>query len=109
MKTISWEEGEKRLLSNAEVLKECQKLEPEFRVLRELIHLRKEKKISQEELATSVKMKQSNVARLERGESTPTLKMLQKYAEALGQVINIEIVPKKRNSETKPLFQNILK
>ena len=25
MKTISWEEGEKRLLSNAEVLKECQK------------------------------------------------------------------------------------
>ena len=54
-------------------------------------------------------MKQSNVARLERGESTPTLKMLQKYAEALGQAINIEIVPKKGNSETKPLFQNILR
>ncbi|MCX6384760.1 MAG: hypothetical protein NTV16_09870 [Actinobacteria bacterium] len=63
MKTISWEEGEKRLLSNFEVLKECQKLEPEFRILRELIYLRKGKRISQEELARLIKIKQSNIAR----------------------------------------------
>ena len=96
MKTISWEEGEKRLLSNFEVLKECQKLEPEFRILRELIYLRKEKRISQEELARLIKIKQSNIARLERGESAPTFKILQKYAEGLGQFINMEIIPKER-------------
>ena len=93
---MSWEEGEKRLLSNFEVLKECQKLEPEFRILRELIYLRKEKRISQEELAKLIKIKQSNIARLERGESTPTFKILQKYAEGLGQFINMEIIPKER-------------
>lgn len=98
MKTISWEEGERRLLRNAEVLEECQRLEPEFKILRQLIYLRKEKKISQEEIASLARMKQSNVARLERGESTPTFKILQRYAEALGQFINIEIVPKERHS-----------
>jgi len=37
MKEISWEEGEKRLLKNPEVIKECEKLEPEFKALRQLI------------------------------------------------------------------------
>ena len=96
MKTISWEEGERRLLRNAEVFEECQRLEPEFKILRQLIYLRKEKKISQEEIARLTKMKQSNIARLESGESTPTIKVLQKYAEALGQFINMEIVPNNR-------------
>jgi len=53
-------------------------------------------------------MKQPNVVRLERGESTPTLKMLQKYAEALGQAINIEIVPKKRKFRDKAVISKYI-
>ena len=37
MKEISWEEGEKRILKNPEVAKECKKAEPEFQALRQLI------------------------------------------------------------------------
>ena len=44
MKEISWEEGEKRILKNPEVAKECERSEPEFQALRQLILLRKNTK-----------------------------------------------------------------
>ena len=51
MKEISWEEGEKRILKNPEVAKECEKAETEFQALRQLILLRRKNKISQQKLA----------------------------------------------------------
>lgn len=92
-KEISWEEGEKRLLQNPEVLKECEKLEPEFQALRELILLRKKFKISQQKLAEIINMRQSHIARLETGEVSPSLKVLKRYANGLNQVISFNIIP----------------
>ena len=40
MKEIYWEEGEKRILDDPDVIKECKKAEPEFQALRRLILLR---------------------------------------------------------------------
>ncbi|HAX18488.1 MAG TPA: hypothetical protein DCY00_07855 [Actinobacteria bacterium] len=92
-KEISWEEGEKRLLQNHEVLKACEKLEPEFQALRELILLRKKLKISQQKLAEIINMRQSHIARLETGEVSPSLKVLKRYANGLNQVISFNIIP----------------
>ncbi|MFZ3386678.1 MAG: hypothetical protein WA120_05835 [Candidatus Hydromicrobium sp.] len=50
MERISWGEVEKSLLKNHKVVKECEKLEPEFQKLRRLIILRKGKKIIKQEL-----------------------------------------------------------
>ena len=57
MKRISWKEVEKSLLKNHKVVKECEKLEPEFQKLRRLIILRKGKKIIKQELPKLTDMK----------------------------------------------------
>ena len=84
MKEISWEEGEKRILTDPEVIKECEKAEPEFQALRRLILLRKERSVSQKQLAVLVNSHQAHIARLETGEVPPSLRALKRYARGLG-------------------------
>ena len=96
-KEISWGEGEKRILKKPEVAKECERLEPEFQALRQLILIRKKNKITQQELAENINMQQSHIARLETGEITPTLKILKRYASGLNQAITFNIIPQKEN------------
>ena len=91
-KELSWEEVEAKLLENPEVVKESEKLEPEFQVLRKLILLRRRNKITQHDLAEKINMRQSHIARLESGEITPTLKILKRYADGLNLVITFNII-----------------
>lgn len=105
MKEISWEEGEKRILCNPKVLRECEKAEPEFQALRELIILRKKSEISQQRLAEIISSRQSHIARLETGEVPPTLKILKRYADGLGYAIKLDLTPKKEREKTISLFK----
>ena len=95
MKEISWEEGEKILLQNPELVIERERTEPEFQALRQLILLRKKNKISQQKLAERINMRQSHIARLESGEISPSLIMLKRYAKGLNQVLSLNIIPEK--------------
>ena len=95
MKEISWEEGEKRILKNPEVAKECEKAEPEFQALRQLILLRRKNKISQQKLAELINSHQSHIARLETGEVPPSLKALKRYAHGLGYIVEFNFIPVK--------------
>ena len=95
MKEISWEEGEKRILKNPEVAKECEKAEPEFQALRQLILLRRKNKISQQKLAKLINSHQSHIARLETGEVPPSLKALKRYAHGLGYIVKFNFIPVK--------------
>lgn len=92
---ISWEEGEKILLQNPEFILERERTEPEFQALRQLILLRKQERISQQVLAMKIKMRQSHIARLESGEVRPSIKILKRYAEGLGQVLSFNIISEK--------------
>jgi predicted transcriptional regulator len=92
MKGISWEEGERILLQNPELVLERERTEPEFQALRQLILLRKQDKISQQILAERTHMKQSHIARLESGEVRPSLMMLKRYAKGLGRVLCFNII-----------------
>ncbi|NQT67380.1 MAG: helix-turn-helix transcriptional regulator [Actinobacteria bacterium] len=95
MKEISWEEGERRILKNPEVAKECERAEPEFQALRQLILLRKKYKISQQKLAELINSHQSHIARLETGEVSPSLKILKRYAHGLGYAVEFNFIPVK--------------
>jgi transcriptional regulator with XRE-family HTH domain len=81
-----------RLLKNAKVRKEYDKLEPEFQLAKSLITARLKKGWTQAELARRVGMQQPNIARLEGGNydrvSLPTLK---KIARALGTRIQLKL------------------
>lgn len=94
MKKVSWKEVEKELLEDPEVAKECANLEAEYQIIRQLITLRKEKKLTQKELAELIGDKQSNISRLESGNYNPTLAKLKKIAGCLNGRLEIRFVPK---------------
>jgi len=68
-------------------------LEPEFQVARQVIRLRLQRGLSQEELARRAGTGQPNISRLERGTINPSLRFLKKVAEALGAEIEVRFRP----------------
>ena len=60
------------------------------KIIDQIIFLRKEIGMTQGELATFIGSKQQIVARIEAGETIPSLKQLCKITEVLGCVIKIE-------------------
>ena len=68
----------------------------EYRLLGEIVRIRKEKGLSQSDLADASGNRQQVISRIEKRESSPTLKTLCKLLDALGY----EIVLKPKNSRT---------
>lgn len=81
----------KRLLQDKQIKKTYDELGPEFGFIRLLIRKRVERGLSQEELARKVGTKQSAISRLESGTYNPTIKVLQKIAQALDAEVKISI------------------
>ena len=75
-------------------------LQPEYEIIRKLIETRIKYGLTQKELAKKCGIKQSNISRLERGKANPTIKFLQKIAQALDADLFIEFRKKASSSET---------
>lgn len=93
MKTLKTLKAE--LLSPPVTRTEYDALEPEFEAAKELIAARVRAGLTQEELATRMGTTQSTIARLESGRRPPSLRTVQRYAQALGcrAVVRIEYAP----------------
>lgn len=92
---MKWKEAKKILIKNDSGLKkELDRLEPKYKLIRQIIELRKFQNMSQEELAERIKDKQSNIARLENGNANPSIEKLTKIAEGLNAELEIKLVPK---------------
>lgn len=59
-------------------------------MISQLIKLRKEQGISQQELARRTGLKQSAVSRLETGNYNPSLAFLERIARGIGKELHIE-------------------
>ncbi len=68
-------------------------LEPEFMVMQAMIDARKEKGMTQQELAAATGISQADISRLEHGTGNPSIKTLQRVAKALQMALKIEFVP----------------
>lgn len=68
-------------------------LEPEFTVMQAMIDARKERGMTQKELAEITGISQADISRLERGTGNPSIKTLQRVAQALQMALRIEFVP----------------
>lgn len=92
MNTIPFDELKARLLANPEVKAEYDALEQEYAIARELIAARARAGLSQAQLAAKMNTTQSTIARLESGRGSPSLRTLNRYAEATGSraVVKIE-------------------
>lgn len=80
----------KQLLKDPKVKNEYEKLKVLYDIKREIIKLRIEQGLSQQELANRVGTKQSAISRLENGEYNPSIDFLNKVAKALGKELLVK-------------------
>lgn len=82
------------LLADADTRAEYDKLADEFSMARELIAARSRAGLTQGEVAERMGTTQSVVARLESGKRAPSMRSVQRYAQAVGAraVVHLESV-----------------
>ena len=64
-----------------------------IQIVDELIAARKEKKMTQQDIADYTGMDRGNIGRIESKRYTPTLDVLMRYASALGMTIELNLKP----------------
>lgn len=80
-------------LGNPDFKAEWDALEPEFQVVQAMLQGRKERNLTQKQLAEMTGITQADISRLENGESNPSLNTLKRLAEGLGMKLNLAFVP----------------
>jgi len=91
---MEWKDAKEIIKKDPEVVKEIERLEPFYQIINQLLYLRKERNLTQKELAELINTTQSCVARLESGKYNPSLRFLQKIADACDKKIEIKFIPK---------------
>lgn len=86
-----------RALENSKVRTEYEKLESEFALIDQLLSMRNQAGLTQEQLAKRMQTQKSNISRLERGNANPSWATLLKYAHACG--FELSLTPHKVASE----------
>lgn len=90
-KSVKYEDFKAQRLAEPEVRKEYEALEPQFKLIREILLRRKQLNISQAELAKMVGTQQPAISRLERGDGNITVGALRRIADALGADLEISL------------------
>ena len=92
----TYKEFKKKALANPKVREEYESLSAAYDLRKNLIKLRKNAGLTQEELAEKLHTKKSNISRLENVNSqiSPKLSTIEEYAKAVGYKLEIEFVPK---------------
>ncbi|MEX0616475.1 MAG: helix-turn-helix transcriptional regulator [Candidatus Woykebacteria bacterium] len=87
----NWKTLKAELLKNKNISKEYEKLTPHYQLVSQLIEARLKKGFTQEQLAKKVGTKQSAIARLESGNSNPSLEFLEKVTKATDSELLVQI------------------
>ena len=82
-------EIEKQRQNNPEVRKAWDESRAEYKLIGEMISLRKQENITQKELAALTGNKQQVIPRIERKESIPTIRAFSNILDALGYELQI--------------------
>ncbi|HAU1322092.1 TPA: helix-turn-helix transcriptional regulator [Legionella pneumophila] len=73
-----------KALKNEDVKQVYDALESEFALINSLLSMRQQAGLTQEQLAERMGTQKGNISRLEKGNSNPSWKTLEKYARACG-------------------------
>lgn len=77
------------------IKKEKQLSEMEYNLIKEFVRLRKDAKLSQQEIANQSNIIRTTVARIETGMNSPQIKTMLQILEPLGYTLKIEKIDKK--------------
>jgi ribosome-binding protein aMBF1 (putative translation factor) len=92
-KHLDFSTYKKNILKNPEVKLEYDLFQPEFALIEAVLKARKEKGLTQKDLARKMKTKQSVISRLETGRANPSFSFLKKLAGALDSRFEIRFFP----------------
>ncbi|MBA7678329.1 hypothetical protein ES703_86602 [subsurface metagenome] len=90
-KSVKHRDFKAQLLKDPKVRQEYEALEPEFRLIRDVLLRRSELNLSQAQLAKLVGTKQPAISRLERGDGNITISTLRRVADALDADLDISL------------------
>jgi transcriptional regulator with XRE-family HTH domain len=107
-KMISLDAVKKRALSKPEVLQEYEALRTEFQIARMTIAMRKAAKLTQQEFADKIGIKQSQLARLETGKQLLRLDTLAALAAGAGYQVEVTIKPRNAEGEELPAIESLV-
>ena len=107
-KMIGLDEVKKRALSKPEVLKEYEALRTEFQIARMVIAMRQAAKLTQQEFADKVGIKQSQIARLETGKQLLRLDTLAALAAGAGYKVKVTIEPQDDDRDELPTIESLV-
>jgi transcriptional regulator with XRE-family HTH domain len=92
-----FEDWEKEKLRNPDFLAAARQLEPGYQIAR----LRIERGLTQEQLAALVGTRQPSIARLENGNSLPSLSFLRRIAAALKATLEVRLIPEEGRKQIR--------
>jgi len=94
----SLKDFKEKALANPEVAQEYNRLSAAYDLRKQLIKIRKEAGLTQEEIAEILHTKKSNISRLENVNSkvSPKLSTIEAYAKAVGYKLEVTFVPQPR-------------
>ncbi|MCM1237306.1 MAG: helix-turn-helix domain-containing protein [Ruminococcus flavefaciens] len=81
-------------LQDDDFRKEYEAMKPEFVIIQAMIDARKKAGLTQKELSSRTGIAQGDISKLENGNGNPSIKTLQKLAEAMNMTLKLEFVPK---------------
>ena len=79
-------------LKNKEFRREYEALEPEYIIMKAMIEARREEGLTQKELSERSGITKADISRLENGNANPSIRTLQRLANAMGKTLKIEFV-----------------
>jgi len=101
-KSIKYEDFKAQRLTDPKVRAEYEALEPQFRLIRDIVSLRNELNLSQVQLAKLVGTRQPAISRLERGDGNITIDTLRRVAKALNADLDISLKAKPHTNTVLP-------
>ena len=97
IKMSRYTDYKEKALSNPEVKKEYDDLQPEYDIIQAMIDARVSQHITQKELSERTGITQADISRIERGTRNPSLAMMKKIAAGLGMQLKLEFIPLSTN------------
>ena len=81
-------------LQNPEFKKEWDNLQPEMDMIQAIIDARKNRNMTQKELAEKTGINQSDISKIETGNANPSLATLKRLADGMDMILRLEFIPK---------------
>ncbi|QZY55781.1 helix-turn-helix domain-containing protein [Crassaminicella profunda] len=89
---MKWREYREELVKDQGCKSELYDNELNYKLVREIVRYRKERNLTQKELAEIIGTKQSAISRLESGRMNPSVDFLVKVANALNMKLDIKFI-----------------